>query len=153
MTVTAVPPWKLCVLLSSEAETALLLFRQAEQQAALLGAWFSLFSATKEALWHLINSTPTVNTNKHRAPKAEGLSNPCSPCMLPLCKCLTVASTCTPKCLLQGSQDLPSGHTPRNGLFLSYFDSTESASSKSHQLHNGLLQTPWQEGRGLPSPL
>lgn len=57
--------------LSSEAEAAPFLFRQADQQAALLGAWLSLFSATKEALWHLINSTPTVNTNKHWAPKAE----------------------------------------------------------------------------------
>lgn len=71
MAVTAVPLWKLCMPLSSEAETALLLYRQVDQQAALLGAWLSLFLATKEALWHLINSTPTVNTNKHWAPKAE----------------------------------------------------------------------------------
>lgn len=40
-------------------------------QAALLGAWLCLFSATEEALRHLINSTPCVNTSKQTVPKAE----------------------------------------------------------------------------------
>lgn len=94
--------------MSSEAETVLLLFRQTDQQAALLGAWLSLFLATKEALWHLINSTPTVNTNKHKAPKAEAhLVQSPSPCMLPLCKCLTVASTLCPSACSRGLRIVP----------------------------------------------
>lgn len=45
--------------------------QQGRQAGTLLGAWLGLFSATEEALQHLINSTPYVNTSKHRVPKAE----------------------------------------------------------------------------------
>lgn len=45
--------------------------QQGRQAGALLEARLDLFSATEEALRHLINSTPYVNTSKHRVPKAE----------------------------------------------------------------------------------
>ena len=41
------------------------------QASTPLGAWLGLFSATEEALQHLINSTPYVHTSTHRVPKAE----------------------------------------------------------------------------------
>ena len=43
--------------------------QQGRRHAA--GGLAGLFSATEEALRHLINSTPCVNTSKHRVPKAQ----------------------------------------------------------------------------------
>lgn len=37
--------------------------QQSRRAGTLLGAWLGLFSATEEALRHLINSTPYVNTS------------------------------------------------------------------------------------------
>lgn len=59
------------------------------------GAWLGLFSATGEALWHLINSTPYVNTCKHRVLEADACSA-WSTLWLPPCHCHDCP--CVPAC-------------------------------------------------------
>ena len=73
--------------------------RQTQAGGTLLGAWLGLFSATKKAPWHLINSTLYVNISKHRVPKAE--ASPAShPLRLPLLRDIAVgpARVCLSAC-------------------------------------------------------
>lgn len=87
--------------LCSEAEEAVLFHNK---QAARLGVWLRLFSATAEALQHLINSTPNLNTRKHGVPNAEA----CLACALLLpSKGCTVVHTCVPKGLSTEDLTLP----------------------------------------------
>lgn len=106
----------MCLRLGKLAETRQTpaSLQQGRQAGALLGAWLGLFSATEEALQHLINSTPYVNTSKHRVPKAEAypaLHPP--PLQLPLLWEITAVTTYVPEHPPSQSCPLCHCHLPR----------------------------------------